>query len=250
MADNADRVIPATPRRLAQARREGLVPSASLPAWALAAAVAILLLPGPSRATVAAGSAALRAAIAAGCGAGGRMDDSGGDLLAVLVPTLGVVLAASAAGLGVRLVIDGFAWQPGRIAPRLTRIDPWAGCARLFSRGTFAGVAGAAVAVTVLVAVTIGVLRPLLGPAAVTQPEAAAWMAWRALVTLAGSAAAVAGCAWALARFRFQRRIRMTPQEFADEARSLQADPAIRLLLLKRRPQLSRSAGSRSRSDR
>jgi len=44
----------------------------------------------------------------------------------------------------------------------------------------------------------------------------------------------VAACQWAFARRRFEARIRMTPQEFADEARSMQADPKVRLLQQRR----------------
>ena len=47
--------------------------------------------------------------------------------------------------------------------------------------------------------------------------------------------AAVAVAQWGLARWRFERRIRMTPQEFADEAKSMQADPKVRLLRQQRR---------------
>jgi flagellar biosynthesis protein FlhB len=60
-------------------------------------------------------------------------------------------------------------------------------------------------------------------PAAVAAPVAAAAPA-------AVAAACVAAARYAAARLRFERRIRMTPQECADEAKSLQADPKIRLL--------------------
>jgi len=44
------------------------------------------------------------------------------------------------------------------------------------------------------------------------------------------AAAVVAVAWWLLARRRFEQRIRMTPEEFADEAKSVQSDPKIRLL--------------------
>jgi flagellar biosynthesis protein FlhB len=47
--------------------------------------------------------------------------------------------------------------------------------------------------------------------------------------------AAVAVAHWGLARLRFERRIRMTPQEFAAEAKSMQADPKVRLMQQQRR---------------
>ena len=56
-----------------------------------------------------------------------------------------------------------------------------------------------------------------------------------AVLWLTAAAAGVAASHWSLRRLRFERRIRMTPQEFADEARSMQADPKIRLMHQPRR---------------
>jgi flagellar biosynthesis protein FlhB len=53
---------------------------------------------------------------------------------------------------------------------------------------------------------------------------------------LVAAAAVVAACTWVVSRFRFERRIRMTPQEYADEARSMQADPKVRFMHQRRRP--------------
>ena len=54
--------------------------------------------------------------------------------------------------------------------------------------------------------------------------------AWRSAVWLFAAAAVVAGCRWLFARRRFERQIRMTPEEFAEETRSAQADPKVKLL--------------------
>jgi flagellar biosynthesis protein FlhB len=54
-------------------------------------------------------------------------------------------------------------------------------------------------------------------------------------VGLALAAALVAIAQYAISRWRFERRIRMTPEEFAEEARALQADPKVRLLQHARR---------------
>jgi flagellar biosynthesis protein FlhB len=45
----------------------------------------------------------------------------------------------------------------------------------------------------------------------------------------------VAACQYAVGRLRFERAIRMTPQEFADEQKSMQADPKVRLMQQRRR---------------
>jgi flagellar biosynthesis protein FlhB len=67
------------------------------------------------------------------------------------------------------------------------------------------------------------------------EPARVSAAAHRALVPLVAAAAAVAACTWAVSRLRFERRIRMTPTEYADEARSMEADPKVRLLQRQRR---------------
>jgi len=55
----------------------------------------------------------------------------------------------------------------------------------------------------------------------------------------------VAAGQWALARRRFERRIRMTPQEAVEEAKDMRADPRIRLFhMQRRRPQPTASSTS------
>ena len=240
MADTADRTLPATPRRREAARRAGMMPVAALPAWAAAAATALALLPAWSRATLPAAADMLRDAIRHGVAHPG-VPAEWSTLVpaAIVLPTLGVVLASAAAALAVRLVLDGLSWEPGRVAPDLQRVDPIAGLWRMFSMATLGTIVGNSLGLGVLVAATVLAARPLVavlsaadGPAAGPQVGAAAS---QTLVALAAVAAAVAVAQWGLARLRFERRIRMTPQEFADEAKSMQADPKVRLLQQQRR---------------
>jgi flagellar biosynthesis protein FlhB len=42
---------------------------------------------------------------------------------------------------------------------------------------------------------------------------------------------------WLAARRRFEQQIRMTPEEFAEEAKSAQADPKVRMLQQQRQRQ-------------
>jgi flagellar biosynthesis protein FlhB len=82
--------------------------------------------------------------------------------------------------------------------------------------------------------------RPLLAVQA-TLPEPGelgplAAMAWRTLAWVVAAAAAVAVGQWILARRRFEQRIRMTPQEFAEEQKEMQADPRVRLMNQRRAP--------------
>jgi flagellar biosynthetic protein FlhB len=238
MADTSDRTIPATPRRREQARQAGMGAAATLPAWAASAATAIMLVPVWARATIPAAAEAFREAVAA-IGA-----PTGAGLpwplpAAVVLPSLGLVAASAAAGLAVRLACDGLSFRPGRAALDFRRIDPLAGLARIFSPGTLAAVAGNAVALAVLVGAATLAIRPLAAivatPPEPGDPAPGFQVAWRSLGWLVAAAAAVSVAQWLLARHRFERRIRMTPQEFADEAKDLQADPRVRLLQQQRR---------------
>lgn len=253
MADTSDRTLPATPGRREAARRSGAMPTAAAPAWAAAAAATILLGPAWLQATVPAAADLLRATLPF---ASTRPPDAPVPA-ALVLPTVGVVLAAGAAALAVRLLLDGVSWQPGRASPDLRRVDPLGGLARILSLRTLAACLGHAIALTVLVAVAIRGAGPLAAVAAsgaaAGDPALLVAAAWRPLVWLVGATAVVAGVQWALARRRFEALIRMTPQEYADESRGLQADPKVRLLHWRRaRQPVSRPpapAAGRSRSD-
>ena len=237
MADDSDRVIPATPRRREAARRQGAMPTAALPAWVATAGTAILLLPLWWTATAPAAADLTRAAIRA-AGAGRPFDPWAG-LTAVATPTVAVVVAAAVTGLAVRLLLDGFSWQPARIVPSLRRIDPFAGLTRIFSGQTATNIVGAAAGLAVMTIAAAFAVRPLVALAAAGLGAEArvAAAAWRAAAWLFAAAAVVAACRWLAARRRFERRIRMTPEEFAEEARSAQADPKVRLLRQQQRRQ-------------
>lgn len=227
MADDSERVIPATPRRRETARREGLMPTATLPAWVAGVATTVLLGPLWATATIEAAAAVVRETFA---GAGHGTWETGPSAEAffrVALPTVAVVLAAAGASLAVRFVVDGFSWEPGRVVPSYRRIDPLAGLARVFSSRMLASACGAGLCLLACAAVTALAIRPLL---AVGDPSAALAAAWRSVVWLLAAAAIVAVLTWLSARRRFEKRIRMTPDEFAAEAKSLQADPKVRLL--------------------
>jgi flagellar biosynthesis protein FlhB len=240
MADASDRTIPATPRRREAARRAGLSAPADLPAWAASAATALALAPWWARATIPAAADVVResftATLAAGATGGNAWPLPG----AVVLPTLVVVAAAVVAGLGVRFACDGFSWQPARAAFDPRRIDPVAGLARVFSRATLSTLLTASAGLAVVVAAAVVAGRPLLAVQA-TLPEPGelgplAAMAWRTLAWVVAAAAAVAVGQWILARRRFEQRIRMTPQEFAEEQKEMQADPRVRLMNRRRAP--------------
>ena len=240
MADAADRTLPATPRRREAARRAGMMPAAALPAWAAGAVTALVLLPAWARATLPAAADRVGAAIR-GAGAPQAVPLTWQSVMpvALVLPTIGLVLASAGAALAVRLLLDGLSWDASRLAPDLQRVDPLAGLRRVLSWDTLNAVVGNGLGLGGIVAATTLAAGPLIallsaaaGPAAVPQAWAAAS---HVLLALVAAAAAVAVAHWGLARLRFERRIRMTPQEFAAEAKSMQADPKVRLMQQQRR---------------
>jgi len=240
MADAADRTLPATPRRREAARRAGMMPVAALPAWVAGAATTLLLLPAWGRATLPAAADMVRDAIRAGMAPWpAPVEWTAMAPAAILLPSIGLVLASAGASLAVRFILDGLSWEPGRVAPDLQRIDPFAGLRRIFSGTTLAAVGGGGCGLAALVAAATLGSGPLVALFAASAVPAAGPQAWAAacnvLLALVATAAAVAAAQWGLARLRFERRIRMTPQEFADEAKSMQADPKVRLLQQRRR---------------
>ena len=240
MADTHDRTIPATPRRREQARRQGLGAPADPPAWAASAGVAILLLPAWARHTIPAARDAIGEAVTAAVAVNRGVGFSWAFAAALLMPTVGLLTASAVAGLAVRFACDGLSWQPGRMRFDPQRINPLAGLGRIFSRGTLATLLTAAAGLAMIVATGFVAARPL----AVLQQRAAepgdvggvAVVAWRAMAGLAFTAAALAFGQWLLARRRFERSIRMTPTELAEEQKELQADPRVKLLQRQRQP--------------
>jgi len=236
MSDSADRTIPATPRRREAARRQGAMPASAALAWVASAVVVVALLPGWMRSTLPAAAEMVRGVIAGATSP--RADTpSLGELLpaSLLAPTLGLVLAAAAAGLAVRGLCDGIGWHPGRVSPDFARIDPLAGLRRVFSGRSMMTVMGNAAALLLLGSVASVVAGPLFGAGTVGDPARAAMLAWWQLGWLVAAAAVIAACQYAVARLRFEKAIRMTPQEFADEQKSMQADPKVRLMQQRRR---------------
>lgn len=248
MSDASDRTLPATPRRREAARRAGMGAPADLPAWAASAATAVVLAPAWAQSTIPAAADSFRETCAAAVAGGGRGDVPWPLPPAVVLPTLGLVAASLAAGLVVRFVCDGVRWQPGLAAPDPRRIDPLAGLRRIASWGTVASILVSAAGLAVLVVAAAWAARPLVAlQATPVAPDAIGGLAgagWRAMLSLMVVAAAVAAGQWLLARLRFERRIRMTPREFAEERKDLEADPRVRLLQRDRRQPAAAGSGT------
>ncbi|MCX7413588.1 MAG: EscU/YscU/HrcU family type III secretion system export apparatus switch protein [Planctomycetia bacterium] len=240
MADASDRVIPATPRRREAARQQGSMPNAVLLAWVAMITTAVLLLPGWSRAIVPAAIDYFRQSLATAVRgpSAASLEPSSILPMALLIPTAVVVLAAAVAGIVVRVLLDGSAWRLGRAAPAWQRIDPLAGLTRIFSRQTLGALVINACCLGALAAAAVLAAGPLVGLVAAAEGHADSdrWLgAVRGLLLPTVAAAfAIAAGQWGLARLRFEQRIRMTPEEFQTEMKSMEADPKIRLMREKR----------------
>lgn len=234
---DAERAIPATPRRRAAAREQGAAPNAALPAFVAMTAAAMLLLPTWAATAVPAAAAAMRAAITAAFSPAGDLArtsavDPAALPLGVVAPTAALVLAVAGVGLAVRFLLDGSAWRLSRALPQFRRLDPRAGFARVFSLGTFRAVAWNGVCLATIAAVGAVAAAPLVRLLTSAEPLVDADRALAALrgglMPVVAAAAAVAAAQWGLARLAFERRIRMTPEELKEELRGLEADPRIR----------------------
>lgn len=234
MSDAAERSIPATPRRRAAAREDGAAPNAAIPAFVALVAAAVLLLPGWAQTAVPAAGGFMRESLAAAFAA---PHDAGVDhrLLfpaQVLLPTAALVVATAGVGLCARFFLDGSAWRLARAAPRWRRIDPFGGAARVLSLATLRAIVWNGLCLAVLVAATAFATGPLVsvlqapGPMLDAAPAIAALRSL--LLPVLVAAAAVAAAQWGVARLAFERRLRMTPEEFKEEMRSMEADPKIK----------------------
>ena len=243
MSDQSQRTIPATPRRREAARQQGMMPLSTLPAWIAAVVTAVALGPAWAKATLPAAAEMLEDSIlTAGRERGTALDLSAVIPLRLVMPTVAIVLVSGGVGLLVRLLLDGAAWRPARILPAGHRINPLAGLGSILSPQTAITLGANALALTVVVAAAAWAIAPLVVGSAVggsidlvAEPLPLLVRGQRAILGLAIAAAVVAAAQWAAARWRFERRIRMTPQEFQDEARSLQADPKVKLMREKTR---------------
>jgi flagellar biosynthetic protein FlhB len=245
MSAAAERSIPATPRRREAARSQGMVPSAAALGWVAMVAAVVSLLPEWCRTTADAAADMMRqsltAAVREPAGGQGTGIDLGGLISpSTILPTVVLVLASAFCGLTLRFLLDGSAWRLSHAAPDWRRVDPLAGVRRIASLGTLRAVLFNGCCLAGIVAGGVFGATPLvrlLADADLTA-DASRWLAAArgTLLSVLAAAVAVAAMQWALARLRFERRIRMTPEEFEDEMRGMEADPKIRLMRGRRTP--------------
>jgi type III secretion protein U len=220
-----------TPRRLASLRRRGEVPvSRELTgAASLLAGLVALALAGPSLLAALAGllRAGLLDAVGEEPAPGAALRSAAA---AVLRLTAVPALAAFAAALAAGTLQTGGLLALGPIAPRLDRLDPARGLARILSAARLAALGLGALKAALLAAAalhgwraTASALSRLPG-AGSPGPAVAALLgplAWR----LSGALLLLGGADWLLTRWRHRRRARMSREEVRREAREDEGDP-------------------------
>ncbi|MFM8283085.1 MAG: EscU/YscU/HrcU family type III secretion system export apparatus switch protein [Planctomycetaceae bacterium] len=246
MADGtSDRTIPPTPRRREAAWQSGTMPGAAAPAWATGCLVGGLLLPRWLEATAASAASLLERTLPGAV----RGDDPLASLpaIAALVwPTVALGAAALATSVAVRVACDGLRWSAARTAFDLRRLDPFAGIARIVAGATIVRILGGALGVLVIGATTLwacaDLLTTLAGDAGRSTAASVA-AGGRMLLPVATVTWLVAVTGWGWVRRRAERRLWMTPEEFAAERRAAEKDPRIRFE--PRQPSPAQTAGGR-----
>ncbi|MDB4556949.1 EscU/YscU/HrcU family type III secretion system export apparatus switch protein [bacterium] len=231
MSESQDRTLPATPRRREDARNRGLAPNGAVLAWPAMAAVVLVAMPVWCRTTASATVAAIENIHMTGKGGSSYI------LLPIVFPTVVVVILALGVLLLVRTIFDGAAWRLDRLAFRFERIDPKVGLQRIVSTVTavravssFIGLAILASAAWLLVGPLVVVLGDFLAHPYADEGQGSELLSpavnylWGILLI----AGVVAAADWWLQRFRFERKIRMTPSELREELRGLRSDPKVR----------------------
>lgn len=230
MSDASDRTIPATPRRRQAAVDAGMLPTASAIAAFVSLAATFACLPSWCRLVCDSAVESLRSVLRSPTDAG--LADAAQPTLVIAASTGAVVLVSLAATLAIRLILEPVRFRPSRCLPDPRRLNPVRGTARLLSWATVTRLVWSCLAAAMLVAVGAWSVGPVgldLGRTIGADPLTTAVPAWGSLWPVLAAAVGIAAVEWAFARLRFERRIRMTPQEYQDELRSLEADPKIKL---------------------
>ncbi len=232
---STERTLPATPRRREQAHRRGLLPTNEGLAWIASTATLTALLPLWLQSVTASFTTHLRqlpVELAAPEMPLGPLATGFG--WQVMWPTIMVLAAASATGIGVRLFLD----RPRVAFERLAafeRLQPWNGLQRLASRETARQILTSLVAVVLLAvamrwsfaAVWDHAQQASLDPH--EQGQVGMWLAWQGLLGTLLAAGVLVAVQQVLRWRASERRLRMTAEEFRDEQRLLEAGRRVHL---------------------
>ncbi|MGH7270691.1 MAG: EscU/YscU/HrcU family type III secretion system export apparatus switch protein, partial [Polyangiaceae bacterium] len=230
----SDKTEAPTPRRIRKAREEGDSGSSAYAAQSVAFVVAIAVAPSVVRMLVTRSSADLRSAIASAAttGAAALRFDGYGVAWAVLVRVLPLLIAVGLAGGLAHALQTGGVVAASRVAPKLERLDPFAGAARLFSGERVFAVARSLAIGSVLALLAYRELRDhiadfgrvRMGFIGVVAADGATRFAWR--VALVGLAIGIVDLV--VTRRSWLRRLKMRKDEVKREHKESEGDPAVK----------------------
>jgi flagellar biosynthetic protein FlhB len=238
-ASDQERSLPASPRRLEQAREEGRVArSRELPGFLLAALGAAALW-SAGDALLAAFGALVRSGLAFGAreafdpaAALARLGDAAAAGLAVAAPFFAAAFALAAAA---PVAVGGWTFSARAVTPDVARLDPLQGLARMFSLTGALELAKALAKALLIGLLAAGTLWSLRGQfAALALEPAAAGVAHAVSLvaqTLAACAAAyglVAAIDVPFALWQHARALRMSPEEVRREHKETEGDPQLK----------------------
>ena len=220
-----------TPKRLAEARRRGEVAvSRELTGTiSLLAGLAAVAAAGPWWLGALAGEVrgGLLAAVAAEPALRGALRQAA---VAVLCLSALPALAAWAAALAAGALQTGGLLAPEPLAPRLDRLDPFRGLARVFAPARLTALGLGVLKAALLVAVALQGWRATASalaqlPRAGSAGAGLAALLWPLAWRLTGVLVLLGGADWVLVRRRHLRRLRMSREELRREAREDHGDP-------------------------
>ena len=166
-----------------------------------------------------------------------------------LLPLFGLLFAAAVA---VNLAQVGFLFLPDKLAPDFTRIDPVQGFQRVFSLPSVMRLAFALLKLAIVAAVAgvslynqreaiLGLSRMAVGQIALFMAQILLWTALKVGAALL----VLAILDYGFQRWKYDRDLRMTPQEMREELKNLEGNP----LVIARRRQVQRQLAMHRLSD-
>ena len=234
MADWDNRTMPASPRRRLEARQRGEVAQSRLLRVAGQLLVVVVALAWLGSGLIDALATLMGTSLR---GAASGLDGSGGDVVGgmseLVEPTAmavwPVLIVSVLVAVLIALLQTGWLWAPAVMLPRWERLNPAAGLARMVGEGSFARILAVIGQLVIIVALggwfVAGRWGELLTGATAAGSTASGLLEWLVGqgLRLAGGVAVgllVLGCLdWGHQRWRYERQLMMTPEEWRDEQR-------------------------------
>jgi len=249
--DSASRSEEATPRRIAEARKEGdVAKSADLSqVCALAGAFGALAIGGGALARNLAEQLVPFLAhpdtMSLQGGAGSSL--AWRIMLAAAPALLAVLGTAMAAGIGGNVIQTGLLFTTAKLKPDLSKLSPMQGFKRLFGLDGFAQFLRSGLKVALTGAVAWWVLAPhvpefpaLVGLQPIGILDYSAALCRDLMMAILGLLATIAALDFLWQRQRFMQRLKMTKEEVKEDFRQTEGDPHIKARQRQKRMELAR----------